>query len=113
MGREGKGIGRHTLVGCSSPAKPPSLDEQRAAQLALSSPLGKEDRGRKNEQRSRGKGGCCPTSWTRAAVGQGSVEDWRAPHGPTASRAAAGVAKGGDGISGRKKNLLLCCITWA
>ena len=37
----------------------------------------------------------------------GSVEDWRAPHGPTASRAAAGVAKGGDGTSGRKKNL--CC----
>jgi len=51
--------------------------------------------------------GCCRTSWTRAAAGQGSVEDWRAPHGPTASRAAAGVAKGGDGTSGRKKNL--CC----
>ena len=38
--------------------------------------------------------GCCRTSWTRAAAGQGSVEDWRAPHRPTASRAAAGVAKG-------------------
>ena len=49
--------------------------------------------------------GCCRTSWTRAAVGQGSVEDWRAPHGSTASRAASGVAKGGDGISGRKKNM--------
>ena len=92
--RDGKGIGRHTLVRCSSPAKPPSLNEQRAAQLALLSPLGKEDRGREKEQRSRGKGGCCRTSWTRAAAGQGSVEDWRAPHRPTASRAAAGVAKG-------------------
>ena len=34
----------------------PSLDEQRAAQLALSPPLGKEDRGREKVQRSRGKG---------------------------------------------------------
>ena len=71
---EGRGIGRHTPVGCPSPAKRPSLDEQRAAQLALSSPLGKEDRGREKERRSRGKGGCCRTSRIRAAAGQGSVE---------------------------------------
>ena len=71
----------------------PSLEEQWAAQLTLSSPLGKEDRGREKEQRSRGKGGCHRASWTRAAARQGSVEDWRAPHGPTASRAAAGVER--------------------
>jgi hypothetical protein len=52
----------------------PSLDEQRAAQLALSPPLGKEDRGREKERRSRGKGGCCRTSRTRAAAGLESVE---------------------------------------
>jgi hypothetical protein len=47
--RDGKGgwrgIGGHTPVGCLSPTKHPSLDEQRA-QLALSSPLQKEERGR-------------------------------------------------------------------
>ena len=47
--RGGLDVGRHTPVGCSSPAKRPSLDEQRAAQLTLSSLLGKEDRGRERE----------------------------------------------------------------
>jgi len=59
-----------------------------------------------------GREGAAAPAGLELQLGQGSVEDWRAPHGPTASRAAAGVAKGGDskggdGISGRKKNLLL------
>jgi hypothetical protein len=60
---------RHAYhVGCSSQAKLPSLDEQRAAQLALSSPLGKEDRGRNRGQRSR-EGGC-HTCRTRCSLGR-------------------------------------------
>jgi hypothetical protein len=41
-GREGKGMCGHTRVGCSSPAKRPTKN-WRAAALALSSPLGKEE----------------------------------------------------------------------
>jgi hypothetical protein len=85
QGWEGRGIGRHTPVGCS-------LDEPRAAQLALSSPLGKEDRGREKEQRSRGKGGCCRTSRTRSAAGQGSVKG-----GARADRVESGGRWGSEG----------------
>ena len=75
MGRERKRQAYRSW--CSSIAKRPSLDEQRAAQFTLWSPLGKKDRGQGKEQISRGKGRtgrCCRTSRTRAAAGQGSVE---------------------------------------
>ena len=48
----------------------------------------------------------------------GSVEDWRAPHGPTASRAAAGDwgSKGRRWNLGEEEKTLnpeVFCITWA
>jgi len=52
----------------------------------------KEDRGREKEQRSRGKGGCCRTSRTRAAAGQGSVEG-----GARADRVESGGRWGSEG----------------
>jgi hypothetical protein len=102
QGWEGRGIGRHTPVGCSS-----SLDEPRAAQLALSSPLGKEDRGREKEQRSRGKGGRCRTSRTRAAAEQGSVE-----RGARADRVESDERWGSEGrswVAVPKERALLPC----
>jgi len=94
-------------VGCSSPGRRPSLDEERAAQVALPSPLGKEDQGRENEQRSRGKGGCCRTSRIRAAAGQGSVEG-----GARADRVGSGGRWGSEGrrwVAVPKKRALLPC----
>ena len=91
MGREGKGIGRHTLVRCSSPAKPPSLNEQRAAQLALLSPLGKEDRGREKEQRREG------------AAAPAGLEGERG--GLEGAARADSVESGGWGSKGRRWNI--------
>jgi hypothetical protein len=86
-GWEGRGIGSIPLLDVlrRRSARRSTNKGQRNSPSRLS-PLGKEDRGREREQRSRGKGGCCRTSRTRAAAEQGSVEG-----------GALGERKGGDG----------------
>jgi hypothetical protein len=97
-----EGRGNRRAYRCSSPAKRPSLDEQWAAKFALSSPLGKEDRGRENREvvGMDGATAAAPAG-LELQLGKGV---WRVAHGPAAWRAArAGGAKGGDGVAGRRK----------
>jgi hypothetical protein len=54
-GWEGRGDRKHTPVGCSSPAKRPSLDEQRAAQLAQSSVAARKGRPRPRERTEKSR----------------------------------------------------------
>jgi hypothetical protein len=65
--------GNRRAYRCSSPAKRPSLDRRRAAQLSLSSPIGKEDRGRENRE---GKDGAAAADGLELQLGEAKGE-WR------------------------------------
>jgi hypothetical protein len=77
-----EGRGNRRAYRCSSPAKRPSLDEQWAAKFALSSPLGKEDRGRENREvvGMDGATAAAPAG-LELQLGKGV---WRVAHGPAA-----------------------------